>query len=90
MSRRPARWSTPPSSRSLLSFLDRRHRLTPRRLVGALAAGVRGVLPVAAVCAAAGIITATTTKTGLGPQVAVAAGRAAPVRSATTRRWSWR
>ncbi|WP_442933345.1 TRAP transporter permease [Micromonospora psammae] len=53
-----------------LSFLDRRHRLTPARLVGALSAGVRGVLAVCAVCAAAGIITATTTKTGLGPQAA--------------------
>ncbi|TDB76430.1 TRAP transporter fused permease subunit [Micromonospora sp. KC723] len=53
-----------------LSFLDRRHRLTPARMVGALAAGVRGVLAVSAVCAAAGVITATTTKTGLGPQAA--------------------
>ncbi|WSG47923.1 TRAP transporter fused permease subunit [Dactylosporangium sp. NBC_01737] len=54
---------------ALLSFLDRRHRLTPRRLVTSLAAGVRGVLPVVAVCVAAGIITASTTKTGLGPQM---------------------
>ena len=53
-----------------LSFLDRRHRLTPVRLVAALRDGVRGVLAVSAVCAAAGIITATTTKTGLGPQAA--------------------
>ncbi|MGC1209818.1 MAG: TRAP transporter fused permease subunit, partial [Micromonospora sp.] len=53
-----------------LSFLDRRHRLTPARLVAALSGGVRGVLAVTAVCAAAGIITATTTKTGLGPQAA--------------------
>jgi TRAP transporter 4TM/12TM fusion protein len=53
-----------------LSFLDRRHRLTPRRLFTALATGVRSVLPVVAVCAAAGIITATTTKTGLGAQLA--------------------
>ncbi|SCG73481.1 TRAP transporter, 4TM/12TM fusion protein [Micromonospora siamensis] len=53
-----------------LSFLDRRHRLTPPRLVAALSAGVRGVLAVSAVCAAAGIITATTTRTGLGPQAA--------------------
>ncbi|WP_313899952.1 TRAP transporter permease [Dactylosporangium roseum] len=52
-----------------LSFLDRRHRLTPRRLVEALAAGIRGVLPVVAVCVAAGVITASTTKTGLGPQM---------------------
>ena len=54
----------------VLSFLDRRHRLTPQRLFTALSAGVRGVLPVVAVCAAAGIITATTTKTGLGAQLA--------------------
>ncbi|MCO1597297.1 TRAP transporter fused permease subunit [Micromonospora sp. RHAY321] len=53
-----------------LSFLDRTHRLTPARLVAALVTGVRGVLAVTAVCAAAGIITATTTKTGLGPQAA--------------------
>ncbi|WP_240033082.1 TRAP transporter permease [Micromonospora globbae] len=55
---------------AVLSFLDRSHRLTPARLVGSLVAGVRGVLAVTAVCAAAGIITATTTKTGLGPQAA--------------------
>ncbi|WP_372433307.1 TRAP transporter permease [Micromonospora phaseoli] len=53
-----------------LSFLDRAHRLTPPRLVAALSSGVRGVLAVTVVCAAAGIITATTTKTGLGPQAA--------------------
>ncbi|WP_433296413.1 TRAP transporter permease [Actinoplanes sp. CA-030573] len=54
----------------LLSFLDRRAWLTPRRIFEALSAGVRGVLPVVAVCAAAGIITAVTTKTGLGAQLA--------------------
>jgi TRAP-type uncharacterized transport system fused permease subunit len=53
-----------------LSYLDRRAWLTPRRLFTALSAGVRGVLPVVAVCAAAGIITAVTTKTGLGAQLA--------------------
>ncbi|MEU7921420.1 TRAP transporter permease [Micromonospora zamorensis] len=57
-----------------LSFLDRTkdrsYRLTPARLAAALVTGVRGVLAVSAVCAAAGIITATTTKTGLGPQAA--------------------
>lgn len=52
------------------SYLDSRHRLTPRRLFTALSAGVRGVLPVVAVCAAAGVITAATTKTGLGAQLA--------------------
>ncbi|WBB66981.1 TRAP transporter fused permease subunit [Micromonospora sp. WMMD812] len=55
---------------AVLSFLDRANRLTPARLLTALVTGVRGVLAVAAVCAAAGIITATTTKTGLGPQAA--------------------
>ncbi|MEU1587447.1 TRAP transporter fused permease subunit [Micromonospora sp. NPDC005710] len=55
---------------AVLSYLDRAHRLTPGRLVTALVTGVRGVLAVTAVCAAAGIITATTTKTGLGPQAA--------------------
>ncbi len=54
----------------LASFLDSRHRLTPKRLAAALSTGILGVLPVAAVCAAAGIITAVTTKTGLGPQAA--------------------
>ncbi|GIE87619.1 TRAP transporter permease [Actinoplanes regularis] len=54
----------------VLSFLDRGARLTPPRLFTALAAGVRGVLPVVAVCAAAGVITAVTTKTGLGAQLA--------------------
>ena len=52
----------------LLSFLDRRHAMTPRRVFDALSTGVRGVLPVVAVCAAAGVITAMTTKTGLGAQ----------------------
>ncbi|MEV0715972.1 TRAP transporter fused permease subunit [Asanoa sp. NPDC050611] len=54
----------------VLSFLDRSGWLTPRRLFEALSIGVRGVLPVAAVCAAAGIVTAITTKTGLGAQLA--------------------
>jgi TRAP transporter 4TM/12TM fusion protein len=49
-----------------LSFLDREHRLTPRRAFQALANGARGVLPVAATTAAAGIIVGVTTLTGLG------------------------
>ena len=53
----------------VLSFLDREHRLTPARLYGALATGVRGVLSVAAVCAAAGVIAAMITRTGLGLQL---------------------
>jgi TRAP transporter 4TM/12TM fusion protein len=55
---------------AVLSYLDRRYRLTPLRLLQSLAVGIRGVLPVVAVCAAAGVITAVTTKTGLGPQTA--------------------
>ena len=53
----------------VLSFLDREHRLTPPRLYAALATGVRGVLSVAAVCAAAGVIAAMITRTGLGLQL---------------------
>jgi TRAP transporter 4TM/12TM fusion protein len=52
-----------------LSFLDKEHRLTPRRLYRSLATGVRGVLAVAAVCAAAGVIAAMITRTGLGLQL---------------------
>ncbi|WP_344027221.1 TRAP transporter fused permease subunit [Pseudonocardia kongjuensis] len=54
----------------LLSFLDRRNAMTPVRIYQALVGGARAVLPVVAVCAAAGIITATVTKTGLGLQFA--------------------
>ena len=53
----------------VLSYLDREHRLTPKRLYAALATGVRGVLSVAAVCAAAGVIAAMITRTGLGLQL---------------------
>ena len=53
----------------VLSFLDREHRLTPARLYSALATGVRGVLSVAAVCAAAGVVAAMITRTGLGLQL---------------------
>ena len=49
-----------------LSFLDRRHRMTPRRVRRALAAGVLGVLGVTATTAAAGIVVGVTTLTGLG------------------------
>ena len=50
----------------LLSFLDPAHRMGPVRVFEALAAGARAVLPVAATCAAAGIIVAVVTLTGLG------------------------
>lgn len=53
----------------VLSYLDRDHRLTPAKLYGALATGVRGVLSVAAVCAAAGVIVAMITRTGVGLQL---------------------
>ncbi|MGQ0840342.1 TRAP transporter permease [Actinokineospora sp.] len=43
-----------------------------RDLADALAEGIRGALPVIAVCAAAGIITSTITKTGLGLELAAA------------------
>jgi TRAP transporter 4TM/12TM fusion protein len=53
-----------------LSFLSRDTALTPRRLAAALSAGGRGVLPVAATTAAAGIIVGVVTLTGLGLKVA--------------------
>jgi TRAP transporter 4TM/12TM fusion protein len=53
-----------------LSFLNRATALTPRRLVIALASGGRGVRPVAATTAAAGIIVGVVTLTGLGLKVA--------------------
>ncbi len=52
-----------------LSFLDRKRRLTPVRLYTVLATGVRGVLSVAAVCAAAGVVAAMITRTGVGLQL---------------------
>ena len=50
----------------LLSFLSREDRMTPRRTFDALATGARSVLPIAATTAAAGIIVAVVTLTGLG------------------------
>ena len=50
----------------LLSFLDRSRRMTPQRAFDALAKGATGVLPVAATTAAAGLIVAVLTLTGLG------------------------
>ncbi|OLF09467.1 C4-dicarboxylate ABC transporter permease [Actinophytocola xinjiangensis] len=43
-----------------------------RALADSLAEGIRGALPVIAVCAAAGVITSTITKTGLGLELAAA------------------
>ena len=53
-----------------LSFLNRDTALTPRRLAAALSAGGRGVLPIAATTAAAGIIVGVVTLTGLGLKIA--------------------
>jgi TRAP transporter 4TM/12TM fusion protein len=50
----------------LLSFLDRQHAMTPERVWRALVAGAMGVIPVAATTAAAGLIVAVVTLTGLG------------------------
>ena len=54
--------ATQPRGRALLSYV--------RDLYAALAAGIRSVLPVASVCAAAGIITSVIVKTGLGQNLA--------------------
>jgi TRAP transporter 4TM/12TM fusion protein len=53
-----------------LSFVNRETALWPQRLATALAAGGRGVLPVAATTATAGIIVGVITLTGLGLKVA--------------------
>jgi TRAP transporter 4TM/12TM fusion protein len=53
-----------------LSFLNRVTALTPGRLAAALSAGGRGVLPIAATTAAAGIIVGVVTLTGLGLKIA--------------------
>jgi len=50
----------------VLSFLDKRDRMGPRKIGEALVAGARGVLPIAATTAAAGIIVAVVSLTGLG------------------------
>jgi TRAP transporter 4TM/12TM fusion protein len=50
----------------LLSFLHRDTRMTPNRIWHSLATGAMSVLPIAATCAAAGIIVAVVTLTGLG------------------------
>jgi TRAP transporter 4TM/12TM fusion protein len=50
----------------VMSFLDRRDALFPRRLVAALRDGSGQMLSVATTCAAAGIIVGVVAKTGLG------------------------
>jgi TRAP transporter 4TM/12TM fusion protein len=54
----------------VLSFLDRRSWMTPRRVWEALAAGARDALTVVAVMAAAGIVVGVMTLTGLGLKLA--------------------
>ncbi|MBE2315443.1 TRAP transporter fused permease subunit [Solirubrobacter sp. CPCC 204708] len=54
----------------LLSFLDRRDRMGPKDVWESLVAGARSVLPIAATTAAAGIIVAVVTLTGLGLKLA--------------------
>ncbi|HEY1303512.1 MAG TPA: TRAP transporter fused permease subunit [Vicinamibacterales bacterium] len=54
----------------VFSFFHRDTALRPRRLAAALAAGGRGILPIAATTATAGIIVGTITLTGLGIKVA--------------------
>ena len=50
----------------VLSFLSRRDRMTPGKVWRALVDGARGVLPIAATTAAAGLIVAVVSLTGLG------------------------
>ncbi|WP_433442378.1 TRAP transporter permease [Nonomuraea sp. CA-141351] len=54
----------------VLSFLDPERRMGPKRVAQALAKGALEVLPVTAVCAAAGIIVGIITQTGLGLNLA--------------------
>jgi TRAP-type uncharacterized transport system fused permease subunit len=64
----------------VLAFFDSRTRAqvrSPRKVFQALGSGVRSALPVVAVCTSAGVITAMTTKTGLGGQLASVLVRAA-------------
>lgn len=64
----------------VLAFFDARTRVnarSPRRVFHALGGGVRSALAVVAVCTSAGVITAITTKTGLGAQLASLLVRAA-------------
>ncbi len=53
-----------------ISFVDRTHALWPGRLMRALYAGGRSVLPIAATTATAGIIVGTVTLTGMGLKIA--------------------
>jgi TRAP-type uncharacterized transport system fused permease subunit len=61
-------------ARVVASEGDRRNAAVgwAKDMVDALSVGVRGALPVIAVCAAAGVITSTITETGLGQELASA------------------
>ena len=48
-----------------VSLFNKEHRITPKRLLEALAAGAQGTITVAAACGVAGIIAGTITMTGL-------------------------
>ena len=48
-----------------VSLFNKGHRITPKRLLEALAAGAQGTITVAAACGVAGIIAGTITMTGL-------------------------
>ena len=50
----------------LMSFADKRDRMGPGKVYQALVTGARGVLPIAATTAAAGLIVAVVSLTGLG------------------------
>ena len=49
----------------IVSFFNKDYRMTPKRLLEALAAGAQGTIAVAAACGIAGIIAGTITMTGL-------------------------
>ena len=49
----------------VVSLLNKENRITPKRLLEALAAGAQGTITVAAACGVAGIIAGTITMTGL-------------------------
>lgn len=49
----------------LVSLFNKNNRITPKRLLEALAAGAKGTITVAAACGVAGIIAGTITMTGL-------------------------
>ena len=49
----------------VVSLFNKEHRITPKRLLEALAAGGQGTITVAAACGVAGIIAGTITMTGL-------------------------